>query len=91
MQEFDLEIRDKSGSENLVADHLSRISVGEENVPLKDTFPDEQLFSLNSKLPWYVDLVNYLIVGKLHAGWSKAKGDKLKSDAKYYIWDNPYL
>ena len=91
LQEFDMEMRDKSGSENLVADHLSRISVGEENVPLKDTFPDEQLFSLNSKLPWYVDLVNYLIAGKLHAGWPKAKRDKLKSDAKYYIWDDPYL
>ncbi|XP_071914107.1 uncharacterized protein [Coffea arabica] len=91
LQEFDMEMTDKSGSENLVADHLSRISVGEENVPLKDTFPDEQLFSLNSKLPWYADLVNYLITGKLHAGWLKAKRDKLKSDAKYYIWDDPYL
>ena len=25
LQEFDLEIKDKSGAENLVADHLSRI------------------------------------------------------------------
>ena len=27
LQEFDLEIRDKKGSENVVADHLSRIPV----------------------------------------------------------------
>nr|XP_027120388.1 uncharacterized protein LOC113737344 [Coffea arabica] len=60
IQKFDLEIRDKRGSENLVADHLSRISVGEDNEPLKDAFPEEHLFSLNSQMPWYADLVNYL-------------------------------
>ena len=51
LQEFDLEIRNKRGSENLVANHLIRIPVEEENVPLRYTFPDEQLFFLNSKLP----------------------------------------
>ncbi|XP_071909834.1 uncharacterized protein [Coffea arabica] len=89
--EFDLEIRDKKGSENLVVDHLSRIPVGEENEPLKDAFPEEHLFSLKPKLPWYADLVNYLVTGNFPAGWPKSKRDKLKSDAKYFIWDDPYL
>ncbi|XP_027151908.1 uncharacterized protein LOC113751965 [Coffea eugenioides] len=91
LQEFDLEIRDKRGSENLVADHLSCIPIEEENVPLRDTFFDEQLFFLNSKLPWYADLVNYLVTSKIPAGWPKAKIDKLRSDAKYFIWDDLYL
>ncbi|XP_071902547.1 uncharacterized protein [Coffea arabica] len=91
LHEFDLEIRDKKGSENLVADHLSRIPVGEDNEPLKDAFPEEHLFSLHSKLPWYADLVNYLVTGNFPAGWPKSKRDKLKSDAKYFIWDDPYL
>ncbi|XP_075475230.1 uncharacterized protein LOC142505978 [Primulina tabacum] len=46
LQEFDLEIRDKKGVENVVADHLSRL----EHVRIKgsdddidDWFPDEQL------------------------------------------------
>ncbi|XP_071912445.1 uncharacterized protein [Coffea arabica] len=91
LQEFDLEIRDKRGSENLVADHLSRIPVGEDSEPLKDAFPEEHLFSLNSQLPWYADLVNYLVTGNFPAGWPKSKRDKLKSDAKYFIWDDPYL
>nr|XP_027068970.1 uncharacterized protein LOC113694266 [Coffea arabica] len=91
LQEFDLEIRDKRGSENLVADHLSRIPVGEDNEPLRDAFPEEHLFSLNSQLPWYADLVNYLVTGNFPAGWQKSKRDKLKSDAKYFIWDDPYL
>ncbi|XP_027082523.1 uncharacterized protein [Coffea arabica] len=68
LQEFDLEIRDKRGSENLVADHLSRIPVEGENEPLKDAFPEEHLFSLNSQLSWYADLVNYLVTGNFPAG-----------------------
>ncbi|XP_071914078.1 uncharacterized protein [Coffea arabica] len=91
LQEFDLEIRDKKSSENLVADHLSRILVEEDSEPLKDAFPEEHLFSLNSQLPWYADLVNYLVTGNFPAGWPKSKRDKLKSDAKYFIWDDPYL
>nr|XP_027060912.1 uncharacterized protein LOC113687515 [Coffea arabica] len=68
LQEFDLEMRDKKGSENLVTDHLSHIPVGEESEPLKNAFPEEHLFSLNSQLPWYADLVNYLVTGNFPAG-----------------------
>lgn len=48
LQEFDIEIRDKKGSENVVADHLSRITVDftEEAVPISKTFPDEQLMHI---------------------------------------------
>lgn len=68
LQEFDLKMRDKRGSENLVTDHLSRIPVGEENEPLKDAFHEEHLFSLNSQLPWYANLVNYLVTDNFPAG-----------------------
>ena len=42
LQEFNLEIRDKKGSENSVADHLSRIFVEytQDTLPLRDSFPD---------------------------------------------------
>jgi hypothetical protein len=44
LQEFDLEIRDKKGTENVVADHLSRLSdVKREELPLDDSFPDDRL------------------------------------------------
>ncbi|CAN6695200.1 unnamed protein product [Malus baccata var. baccata] len=47
-QEFDIEIRDKKGSENVVADHLSRMvhEEHEHNVPILETFLDEQLLSI---------------------------------------------
>ncbi|XP_027185001.1 uncharacterized protein LOC113783139 [Coffea eugenioides] len=52
LQEFNLEIRDKKGAENLVADHLSRVQVIEDDIPLREAFPEEHLFYINSSLPW---------------------------------------
>ncbi|XP_048446064.1 uncharacterized protein LOC125479942, partial [Pyrus x bretschneideri] len=60
LQEFDIEIRDKKGVENVVADHLSRM-VHEEVAPISETFPDEQLMSIQVSEPWYADLVNFLV------------------------------
>ena len=60
LQEFDLEIKDKKGSENSVADHLSRLhttSSGE----ICDTFPDEQLLAVVSKVPWFAHIDNYSV------------------------------
>ncbi|XP_042387425.1 uncharacterized protein LOC121979502 [Zingiber officinale] len=91
LQEFDIEIRDRSGKENLVADHLSRIGSKMDNVPIVDAFPDEHLFRLQGRLPWYADLVNCLVAGVFTTHFSRIQCDTLKSDAKYYVWDDPYL
>ena len=39
LQEFDLEIKDKKGTENLVADHLSRLEGPRDEVQVIDNFP----------------------------------------------------
>ncbi|KAM1031035.1 hypothetical protein ACFX2C_034878 [Malus domestica] len=46
LQEFDIEIQDKKGSENVVANHLSRMMHNEESLPIAETFPNEQLMSI---------------------------------------------
>ncbi|RDX81004.1 Retrovirus-related Pol polyprotein from transposon 17.6, partial [Mucuna pruriens] len=46
LQEFNLEIRDKKGDKNTVADHLSRIQGRINLMPIRDDFPDEQLLQI---------------------------------------------
>ena len=96
LQEFDLEIRDWSGVQNLVADHLSRIEHVFEDSPIRDDFPDDHLYILYSisdsfPTPWFANIVNYLVASVFPPLASKAQNDKIKSDAKHYIWDDPYL
>ncbi|KAM2027556.1 hypothetical protein ACFX1T_019832 [Malus domestica] len=91
LQEFNIEIRDKKGSENVVADHLSRLVHEKVSLPILETFPDEQLLSLEVSEPWYVDLVNYLVTKQVPSNLDKYKHDKLRNDARFYVWDDPYL
>ena len=47
LQEFDLEIKGKKGSDNVIADHLSRLErpiEEERGTEIEENFPDEQLF-----------------------------------------------
>ncbi|CAM8953801.1 unnamed protein product [Rhodiola kirilowii] len=94
LQEFDVEIKDKKGIENTVADHLSRIVREEEPRAITESFPDEHLYALSTgpgKLPWYTPLVNFLVGGTFPPSYSKAQCMKLKHEARFYIWDDPYL
>ncbi|KAA3483563.1 Retrovirus-related Pol polyprotein from transposon 17.6 [Gossypium australe] len=55
LQEFNLDIRDRKGTENQVADHLSKLEAGNEdgNIQLtKEDFPNEQLM-VAVALPWF--------------------------------------
>ena len=66
LQEFDLEIKDKKGCDNVIVDHLSRVektTVKKEEMEVAENFPDEQLFQLSFQLPWYADIVNFLACG----------------------------
>jgi hypothetical protein len=33
--------------------------------PVDDSFPDEYLFAVSAHSPWYADIANYLVAGKL--------------------------
>ena len=58
LQEFDVEIKDKKGTENLVADHLSRLEGTKDDVPVNDEFPGEKILAIEDKraAPWFADL-----------------------------------
>ena len=93
LQEFDLVIRDKKGSENVVADHLSRLvneEVTSKEAEVRDEFPDESLFVVSER-PWFADMANFKaarIIPK-DLNWQQRK--KFLHDARFYIWDDPHL
>ncbi|CAM8972804.1 unnamed protein product [Rhodiola kirilowii] len=91
LQEFDVEIREKKGIENTVADHLSRIVRKEEEGHITESFPDEHLYAVSTKVPWYASIVNYLVGGTFPPSFTKAQCMKLRHDARHYLWDDPYL
>jgi hypothetical protein len=77
LQEFDIEIRDKKGTENVVADHLSRIMFEKpQPIPVHDSLPDEKLLKNTQRdLPRYAGIRNYLSIGKIYSLWSKRRKD----------------
>ena len=93
LQEFDLEIKDKKGVENVVADHLSRIPIEASNPAggIQETFPDESLMAVEAKTPWFADIVNYLVTGITPSTWGKKKRDRFLANAKFYHWEEPEL
>ena len=61
-------IRDKKGSENVVADHLSRsvVDFNENVVPIAKTLPDEQLMHISQiSAPGFTEIVNYLVTTQM--------------------------
>ena len=66
LQEFNLQIRDKKGVENVVADHLSRLTIAHSthNPPIYDEFLEESLLTVDSA-PWFAHITNFLVTGEL--------------------------
>ena len=81
------------GSENSVADHLSRVEQEEvrSDSVIQEVFPDEQLFACEIKLPWYADIVNYLTCKVLPPNLTYHQHQKFLHDVKYNLWDEPFL
>nr|GEV04441.1 reverse transcriptase domain-containing protein [Tanacetum cinerariifolium] len=96
LQEFDIIIRDRKGTENLVADHSSRLENPHkdvfENEDINKNFPLETLGKISSEsTPWFADFANFHAGNFIFKGMSSQQKKKFFKDVKHYIWDDPYL
>nr|GEX37258.1 reverse transcriptase domain-containing protein [Tanacetum cinerariifolium]GEY29985.1 reverse transcriptase domain-containing protein [Tanacetum cinerariifolium] len=96
LQEFDIIIRDKKGTENLAADHLSRLENPHkdvfENKEINKNFPLETLGKISSgSTPWFADFENFHVGNFIVKGMSSQQKKKFFKDVKHYFWDDPYL
>ena len=93
LQEFNLEIKDKKGTENIAADHLSRLEGASDEVQVNDDFPDEQLLAIEDKraIPWFADYVNYLVAKVIPPEFSYQQKKRFVAHLKHYYWEEPIL
>lgn len=92
LQEFDIEVRDRKGNENQVADHLSRITQEANQAPhsVNESFPDKHLLQIQ-QAPWFADITNYKVGRKIPQEFTKKQVKKLLNEAKKFLWDEPFL
>ncbi|GJY25860.1 reverse transcriptase domain-containing protein [Tanacetum coccineum] len=94
LQEFDIEIKDRKGTENVTADHLSRIEndKSSDDSEVDDNFLGETLMEINTKdEPWFADFANYLVANIIPKGMTYQQKNKFLSDLKHYFWEEPHL
>ena len=92
LQEFNLQIKDKKGVENVVADHLSRLTIAHNThyPPINDEFPEESLL-LVEKAPWYAHIANFLAIGEIPIDWKAQDKKFFFAKIHSYYWEEPFL
>jgi hypothetical protein len=56
--EFDVELHDKKGVENVVADHLSRMNHGQDDKePIEDKMRDDHFYPILDNDTWMIDII----------------------------------
>eukprot|EP00253_Pinus_taeda_P007167 PITA_07167 len=71
--------------ENIVVDFIYQIKT-DDNAPIDDSFPDEYLFAVSAHSPWYADIGNYLVAGKLPSHLSHQEKRKIIQKSAQYSW-----
>ena len=73
-----------------MADHLSRLHITSSG-EICDTFPDEQLLAVVTKVPWFAHIVNYLVTKSVLDYWNTHQKKKFAYDVRHYFWEEPQL
>jgi hypothetical protein len=90
-QEFDVEIRDKKGVKNVVANHLSRMNRGQDDKePIEDKMRDGHLYRVLDKDTWMINIIQATRKMPLDH-LDKNSQRRIISESQKYFWDAPYL
>jgi len=78
LEQFDLTIVDKAWKDNVVVDFLSRLTlpIGKEEI-IDARLLDEHIFPISTLSPWFVDIGNYFVVGRLPPNLSSREKARL--------------
>ncbi|GJR03795.1 putative nucleotidyltransferase, ribonuclease H [Tanacetum coccineum] len=94
LQEFEIEIKDRKGTKNIAADHLSRLENNEtsDDSEVDDNFSGETLMEINTKdEPWFADFANHLVGNIIPKGMTYQQKNNFFSDLKHYFWEEPTI
>ena len=89
-----MEIRDKRGVENVVANQLSCLEGTRDNYEtslIHEHFSNEQIMAIRDYIPWFADFVNCLACHVLPPDLTTQQRKKFLHDAKCYLWNDPFL
>nr|GEX47004.1 DNA-directed DNA polymerase [Tanacetum cinerariifolium] len=99
LQEFTFKVIDTKGTENVAADHLSRLENPHQNVvgpkEINESFTLKTLNLVstrdNSSNLWFADFANYHAGNFVVKGISSQQKNKFFKDVKHYFWDDPFF
>jgi hypothetical protein len=85
------EIEDKKGTENVVTNILSRLTIDltSDITPIDHYFPAESLLSLSS-MPWFAKNINFIAPGFLPAHWSIEDKGKFLNEVKNFYFEDAF-
>ena len=86
LHEFHVTFIDRLGKSNVVDNYISRLNNPSEVIPVDDHFPDEHLFSMSEKSPWFADITNYLVTGKTPPHLSAREKQNTIQKSASYSW-----
>jgi hypothetical protein len=84
-------MKDQQGKENLVAYFLFHVPKIDNSLIVEDQFIDKHMFIVTIKMPWYADVVNYLVAGKLPAHLSSRERKLIFQCSAQFTWIGGYI
>ena len=79
------------GNDNVVADFISRLTSNKNALPIEDFFLDENLFAVSTNSPWFTDISNLFVIGRLPHHLSPKEHYKIIKQSWRFSWINDCL